>query len=262
MAIVWVLISQIPGVFYGLAKVPLNFFDSYSFLLFSMFFEGIIVLVMWRYYKRDINLFNFTKKNRIGNYGYGWIAGFILFAVVWFAIVLLHGFTIKFVFLGTNLVWLILFLFGFACQSMFEEALCRGYVMGKLLKKSTPIIAIISNSFFFMILHMLNSAFSIIPAIGLLMFGVLMSLLRLYGYSLWFLGALHAAWNFSEGIIFGTSVSGIANMGLIVQSKPIGSKFINGGSFGPEGSITLLIVYAIVLGCLLLVRSKKRKNIF
>lgn len=48
-------------------------------------------------------------------------------------------------------------------QSMFEELLCRGYVMDRLLEANLPKTAIWVNSLLFMMLHMANAGFNWLP---------------------------------------------------------------------------------------------------
>ncbi|EGF47563.1 metal-dependent membrane protease [Lacticaseibacillus rhamnosus MTCC 5462] len=61
------------------------------------------------------------------------------------------GYNIHIVFDVSNLIWLPLFLFGFSIQSMFEELLCRGYVMGYWIKEKRPVLAVIINSILFLL---------------------------------------------------------------------------------------------------------------
>ena len=56
------------------------------------------------------------------------------------------GFIVKYIFNWDNSGWFCLFLIGFMVQSMFEELLCRGYVMDRLLEANLPKTAIWVNS--------------------------------------------------------------------------------------------------------------------
>jgi hypothetical protein len=52
---------------------------------------------------------------------------------------------------------------------------------------------------------------------------------------------LHAAWNFTEGGLFGASVSGTTPYGLL-HSRFSGARLLSGGAFGPEASIIAVVV--------------------
>ena len=133
-------------------------------------------------------------------------------------------------------------------QSMFEELLCRGYVMDRLLEANLPKTAIWVNSLLFMILHMVNAGFNWLAACGLLFFALAMSIIRLKTQSLWFVGAFHAAWNFAEGGIFGSLVSGEETVAIIFHSVPMPAKpLINGSELGIEGSLISVLLDGLLL---------------
>jgi hypothetical protein len=61
---------------------------------------------------------------------------------------------------------------------------------------------------------------------------------------------LHIAWNFTEGSIFGMSVSGnsLADMGDsgLLRGTLSGPRILTGGAFGPEASVVAVMVCLIV----------------
>jgi len=77
--------------------------------------------------------------------------------------------------------------------------------------------------------------------------GLLLGMAFAWTRSLWFVIALHAAWNFTQGPILGIAVSGIAIDGL-VKSTLNGPPMLSGGEFGAEGSVlTMVICVALAL---------------
>ena len=60
--------------------------------------------------------------------------------------------------------------------------------------------------------------------------------------------AMHTAWNFSQGIIFGFNVSGTSTPSILKCSQ-VGQNLINGGNFGPESSLiaTFVLIVALIL---------------
>ena len=71
--------------------------------------------------------------------------------------------------------------------------------------------------------------------------GFLLGMAYAWTRSLWFVIALHAAWNFTQGPILGIPVSGIAVDGLL-RSTLQGPPMLSGGEFGAEASIITLSI--------------------
>jgi len=59
---------------------------------------------------------------------------------------------------------------------------------------------------------------------------------------LWLPIGIHAGWNFAEGSLFGTAVSGNTVGGSLITAKLTGPEILTGGRFGPEASIVTVIV--------------------
>ena len=61
---------------------------------------------------------------------------------------------------------------------------------------------------------------------------------------------LHAAWNVTQGMIFGAAVSGTGEPVGLFDSVPIGPDLLTGGAFGPEASVVAvlaLLAFSIAL---------------
>lgn len=71
--------------------------------------------------------------------------------------------------------------------------------------------------------------------------GIMLGALYMLTRRLWAVIGLHAAWNFTQGYIFGIPVSGMKTPSL-VQSTLSGSDWMTGGAFGLEASVPALIV--------------------
>jgi membrane protease YdiL (CAAX protease family) len=77
--------------------------------------------------------------------------------------------------------------------------------------------------------------------------GLLLGMAFAWTRSLWFVIAMHAAWNFTQGPLLGIPVSGIAVTGLL-DSTLQGPPALSGGQFGAEGSIlTVAICVALAI---------------
>ena len=75
--------------------------------------------------------------------------------------------------------------------------------------------------------------------------GLLLAMAYAWARSLWFVMALHAAWNFTQGALLGIPVSGIELHGLL-DSRTHGPVLLSGGEFGAEASILTVIICVTV----------------
>lgn len=73
---------------------------------------------------------------------------------------------------------------------------------------------------------------------------------------LWAAIGVHAAWNFTQGGIYGIPVSGGAMNGVLVP-RISGSDLLTGGPFGAEASLPAVAV-AMVIGSLILFTAYRR----
>ena len=73
---------------------------------------------------------------------------------------------------------------------------------------------------------------------------------------LWLPIGIHAGWNFTQGGIFGVSVSGHPSGGLL-DGTLTGPEWLSGGDFGAEASI-VAVVLGIALGTILLRMAWRR----
>lgn len=174
------------------------------------------------------------------NLGKGLVAGALLFS----AIVAVAGMLGIYRIVGED-HWpeLVLPLFVTAIAPGFmEELLFRGILFRWLEEWGGSWAALIVTSALFGVAHVLNpgatwfSSFAIAVEAGVLLGGTYM-LTR----SLWMPIGLHAAWNFTQGAIFGVPVSGLPARGLF-EGKLSGPPILSGGRFGLEGSAIALVI--------------------
>jgi membrane protease YdiL (CAAX protease family) len=74
---------------------------------------------------------------------------------------------------------------------------------------------------------------------------------------LWFAIGVHAAWNYTQGGVFGVAVSGHDFAGWLA-SEPRGPTWLSGGSFGAEASVVAIVVCGTA--ALLVLRYALRKG--
>ncbi|MEO8926756.1 MAG: CPBP family glutamic-type intramembrane protease, partial [Caulobacteraceae bacterium] len=85
--------------------------------------------------------------------------------------------------------------------------------------------------------------------------GLLLALAYAATRNLWLPICLQAAWNFTEGGIFGAAVSGHAGTGLL-KTTVLGPPLLSGGVFGPEASIVVVGV-CLILSLAFFVRARR-----
>ena len=167
---------------------------------------------------------------------------------------------IKLSFRGANPLVLLVFFIAVFIQSGGEEIVDRLYLYQKLRRRyAHPAVAILVNSVVFACLHIGNPGFTVIAGAQICAVGVIMSLLVYYYNSLWAAMAFHAAWNYTQNIIFGLPNSGIVAQCSIFKLEAASARngFFYNVNFGVEGSVgaTLLLI-ALAFGIWWINRTK------
>ena len=143
-----------------------------------------------------------------------------------------------------GVMWAIAFLVvGFA-----EEFLFRGYALATLSDGTGFWPAAIMLSGLFGAIHLSNLGEKPAGALSAGLVGLLFCFsLRRTG-TLWFAIGLHAAWDYGESFIFSVPNSGTLAQGHLLNShfQTSASAWLTGGSVGPEGSIFVFVVLAIL----------------
>ena len=204
--------------------------------------------------KRSAMSMGFHKKEMLKKYGIGYFVGILMLAATAGLNALFQGMQFS---VNTGwmqkLPYILLFLCGYMIQGLSEEVLVRGYLQMTLTTHRSVWFSVLFSALIFAAMHLANPGMGVLPFVNLFLFGVFMSLTHLKTDSIWTVGAIHAAWNFAQGHLFGISVSGTGTRveSVLASSVSEGKELINGGTFGVEGgictSIALIIGIAIVL---------------
>ncbi|MBQ9928776.1 MAG: CPBP family intramembrane metalloprotease [Lachnospiraceae bacterium] len=165
------------------------------------------------------------------------------------------------------LSFLLLFVLVFI-QSSAEEVLCRGYLYQKLLKGyKHPTVAILGNSLLFALLHLGNEGVTLLSIINIVTVGILCSLFVYYMDSLWCAFGMHAAWNFTQNILFGLPNSGMVFPYSVfkLDASTATDSFAYNVGFGIEGTVMSTLI--LVLACVAMVlwgrkHGKKQSDIW
>lgn len=202
------------------------------------------------------------RRNRAGNNFGGLLNGLALgFGCNAFCVLMsvLFG-DIHLEYSGLKLIPFIAFFICVFIQSAGEELTERWYLYQKLRRRyKSPWIAIIINSLVFMAMHLLNPGISVLALIQIFVFGVISSLFVYYYNGLWMAAAFHAAWNFTQSILFGLPNSGIVSAYSVFKldaASATNGLFYN-VNFGVEGSSGAVLVL-VAVGIIVLLKNRKR----
>ncbi len=135
-------------------------------------------------------------------------------------------------------------------QSSAEELVCRCFLYQRLMRTyHSPMLAIITNTLLFAVLHLLNPNVSVPGIISILLSGLMFSQCIYYFDSFWCCAAIHTAWNFTQNILFGLPNSGNV-VPYSIFKLDAGSalkSFAYDPGFGIEGTVLSCIVQAVVV---------------
>jgi membrane protease YdiL (CAAX protease family) len=123
-----------------------------------------------------------------------------------------------------------------------EELVFRGAIFRIADERLGTAAALLISSILFGLLHAANPGATLVSTVAIaLEAGALLGVAYSASRSLWLPMGLHFGWNFTEGGVFGTAVSGGQSHGLI-ESVLSGPTLVTGGAFGPEASVIALAV--------------------
>jgi uncharacterized protein len=142
-----------------------------------------------------------------------------------------------------------------------EELFFRGILFRYVERAAGSWIALALTSILFGAAHLFNqhatwfSSFAIAIEAGILLGAVYMLTRRL-----WAVMGLHAAWNLTQGWVFGLPVSGGTGGVGLLNGRLTGPEFLTGGAFGLEASVPAVVV-ATTAGIAILVVAIRRGQV-
>jgi len=214
-------------------------------------------------------LFERRKPWTIGLEGKGWfykylrglLFGLLLFGAVVGVLALLGGIKIEtdpaIPTGGAALSGVVLVLTGWLVQGAAEETLTRGFVLPVIGVRWGAAIGILLSSVLFASLHLLNPGINPLAMLNLALFGVFAALYALSEGGLWGVFAIHSAWNWAQGNLFGLPVSGMATGKTLLNLQATGPTWLTGGSFGPEGGLAVTAVLIAASTVIVLVHFRQ-----
>ncbi len=264
--LVFLLIIIFNQIFLGVFSIllPAKNFISLGTTINMILTVVFSLFVITKFSKIKLIDLGLTKKNAFRMILIGAVSGLVTLSLVTFLINLLNGgttsYNFKIEYLQALLTGLIFFIF----QGTYEELIFRAYFMPHFSKVMGVKAAIILLSLLFTLLHGLNPGMSLLPIINLFLASLVFSLAYYKTANLWLVGLAHGIWNYAQGFIYGTSVSGEGLEKSLFKTVPNSSNpLISGEIFGFEGSIvTTGLAILLIIGLLLSIKRNPRKESF
>ncbi|WP_419252850.1 lysostaphin resistance A-like protein [Caulobacter sp. ErkDOM-YI] len=153
---------------------------------------------------------------------------------------------------------------GLAIESaVFEEVLVRAIILRLAWRAFGPWAALALSAVLFGAGHIPNPGATVFTTVSIaLEAGIMLAAFYALTGRLWVSIGFHAAWNFTQGYIFGAAVSGGDFGGALARSVPRSGlpDWLTGGSFGPEASLPA-VVLCTALGASALWFAWRRGNL-
>jgi membrane protease YdiL (CAAX protease family) len=213
----------------------------------------ILVVLVERRSPRELSL------RRLPTYGLAGLAGgFLLFSTVVGVLWLCGSYHV----LGTNpqVDWLSGVLIAGVGAGVAEEIITRGVLFRIVEEGLGTWWALAISALFFGGAHIFNPGATLWSSLAIAIeAGILLALIYHVTRTLWACIGLHAAWNITQGTIYGIPVSGTSAKGWLLSSRT-GPDWLSGGMFGAEASVVALLACSAVSAALLII-ALRRKSI-
>lgn len=151
------------------------------------------------------------------------------------------------------------FMFG---SALFEEVMCRFFLLTYLCSKFHKLWAILLNSLIFSLLHNMPNVPNV-ALVGYFLGGIIYSIIYLkhiignpYSkksfYALLFPTMAHFSWNFTQSMFLGLPLGGNDFNSALFKTTLLGSNDYTGGTYGFEGGYLQILARLIILMFLLI----------
>jgi membrane protease YdiL (CAAX protease family) len=236
-----------------LSALPLGFtpFSVESFVLEFSVVAAVALFFGWLYGKIFEDLpfrslgFWFTR-NWFKNLVYGFAIGAVSLAFAALIASVFGGLSFRYndsagtsalaLTLGTTLI---IFVFGAA----FEEAFLRGYPLQTFSRARLAVFGTILTSLIFATMHNGNPGANPLSWLNTFLAGVWFAIAYFKTRDLWFPFAIHVAWNWFQGSVFGINVSGLDKLAPapLMRATDSGPAWLTGADYGLEGGVACTV---------------------
>lgn len=204
--------------------------------------SAVVGLLAYRHYVKRVEKRAVTELAQAGmlpELGLGVLIGALLFTIVIAVLAAAGAYRV----VGQGTVAGALVALGAAAgAAVVEEIVFRGIVFRLVESAGGTLVAVVVSATIFGALHALSPHPTPLGLVAIaLEAGVLLAGAYVLTRRLWLAIGIHAAWNFTQGGVFGTAVSGSSSKGLLVGTLE-GPEWLTGGVFGPEASLVSIVV--------------------
>jgi membrane protease YdiL (CAAX protease family) len=189
--------------------------------------------------KRGPSEIGFDTRHLLRDASLGVAAGAFLFSAIMVELWLVRAYHIDAMHASMGLIDAAIWILPGAA---LEELLFRGILFRLLAEWSGTWVALAISSLVFGAVHIGNPGSSWFAAVSIVLeAGVLLAAAFIVTRSLWAPIGLHFAWNFFEGPVYGTNLSGLTLQQPLFTSHLTGPAWLTGGAFGPEASVPAIL---------------------
>ena len=142
--------------------------------------------------------------------------------------------------------------------ALIEDLFHRGLLLRELenwLGTHTAIVLVMLLE----TIHIFNPNANVLSFFVSLCWGFTMSMLFVYTKRIWLPFFFHLGWNFAQPF-YGSNLTGLNNLGTIIQAKFEGPELLTGGKVGIENSI-INVILLLSIGVYFYYRARKEGKI-
>ncbi|SMC78241.1 CPBP family intramembrane glutamic endopeptidase [Lentzea albidocapillata] len=193
-----------------------------------------------------------------GALGRGVLVGLAMFGAVILNITFLGGYEVR----GWGSVSGMIAIFGFmVAVAVTEELMYRGVLFRIVEERLGTSLSLVLSGLVFGFAHIFNPNATVWSSLAIAIeAGLMLGAAYVATRNLWVPIGVHFAWNFAQGGIFSTSVSGQDAPQGLLDGVTSGSALVTGGNFGPEASVYSVLAGLVVTAAFLWL-AKRRGNI-
>jgi membrane protease YdiL (CAAX protease family) len=224
----------------------------------------VVTWIMSKIERRPNSVYGFGGKRKLSLF----LAG-LAWGVTWVSLLVLTlwkaGFLVfdsRLLFGGDILRYGAVWLLGFFLVGLLEEYLTRGYLQYTLTRGLAGIYeaafktrystalgfwsAAVIFSILFGLSHSSNPGESPIGELAAGLAGLVFCFSLWRTGSLWWAIGFHTSWDWAQSFLYGVADSGLMVQHHLLATHPVGKPILSGGATGPEGSIFIIAILALI----------------
>jgi len=198
--------------------------------------------------RKPVTSFGLALNGSTTRFLIGLLSGFVSLSFLVGILALSHAFTLHGLAIHgwTILEYAALWALVFLLVGLSEELITRGYLLFSLTQGIGFWPAAILLAALFAAGHIGNPGENVLGLAAAGFIGLMLAWSLKWTGSLWWAIGFHAAWDWAESYFYGVPDSGGLAPGHLLVSARSGPAWLSGGSAGPEGSVLVFVVIAIL----------------